>query len=420
MKRRLVRVAIGMLAVVIMMGCKTGELVNESESEIVLNENTETERIEIENSESSIDYIKLLGFEKTGYLLNTVDNDNVNNFGERSHVTYETRFGNTIKSGTIWVEEWYDGTCMKSLPGVISPETEEIYIVMDVAMTGTSRVMIATDAYDGTWEVYYDFPFEAETVVDRHFSALEDGKVTELVSGEECILSMVAFDMGMGANGYDCNSLIEEHQKIEEMEYGIVVRAVFEDEPYESKEKSSDGSYPTNLFRLDEVIRVEDEARKNAYILGLENVLYKWASPIAGENEDWTVGVNSYAILDVNFDGKEELVLQHESVMADTSLYIYGYNEKNETIELLFCDYPALTFYDNGVIIAEASHNQSGNEFWPYTLWMLNKDTGTYEAVVYVDSAKRDAEVREQYIGNAKVMEIPLEVLPRTIANAVG
>lgn len=132
------------------------------------------------------------------------------------------------------------------------------------------------------------------------------------------------------------------------------------------------------------------------------------------------MGQNSYAIMDVNFDEKEELLIKHESVMADTKLCIYGYDESAGNMQSLFCDYPAVTFYDNGVIIAEASHNQSENEFWPYTLWMLNEATGTYEAIVDVDNAQKDAEVREQYIGDANVIEIFFEQLPYTMSNGAA
>lgn len=390
MKKRTKRIVAAILAILTWTGCNTANVVEEAEenTEAVLSGNV-TEGSEIE--EISADYIKLLGFET-----------NSDKFGERSFATYEAGFGNVIQSGTMWVEEWYEGECIKSIPGILSPKVEEIYLVMDVSVEGTTRVMLSTDEYDGVWEMQIPFPFGAEEVSDYCFTAYDEGYEAELAPGEEWILSTVAFDMGNGT------------------EYCLVIRAAFEADTYELTEKAPDGSYPTNVFRLEEVVTIEDEDRKNAYISALENILYKRISPTGDETEDWTVGVNSYGIMDVNFDGKEELLIKHESAMADTKLCIFGYDEEMETLQRLYWNYPALTFYDNGAIIAEVSHNQNENEFWPYTLWMLDEDNGIYEAVVSVDNEKKDVEVREQYIGDANIMEMPLERLPYTLPNGAA
>ena len=403
MQKGTVLVTMGMLVLLLVAGCDTGETVAENGTEAEISGNIESE---VTGTENSADYFKVVGFGKEGYVLNNVANDNENNFGEWSHVTFETDFGHEIERGTIWVEEWYQGTCVKSIPGIISPETDEIYIVMDVSMQGTSRVMIATDEYDGTWEVYYPFPFDAESVVDRHFMPWNEGTVMEITCGVDYTLAMVKFKLGNAAE--------------EQEEYSLVVRAIFEEEAYELAEKAPGGEYPTNVFRLDEVVTIEDATRKSAYVRALENILYKRISPTGNETEDWTEGVNSYGIMDVNFDGREELLIKHESAMADTKLYIYGYDEDTQTLQKLYSAYPALTFYDNGVIIAEASHNQSSSEFWPYTLWILNEATGTYEAVERVDNEKKDAKVREQYIGDADILEILLERLPYTMPNGAA
>jgi len=406
MKKRMVLVTMGMLVLLLVTGCNVGESVAENGTEANRSEKIETEIVGTEKEENSTDYFKMIDFGKEGYVLNTVDNDNVNNFGEWSHVTFETDLGHVIESGKICVEEWYQGSCVKSIPGIISPEADEIYIVMDVSMQGTTRIMIATDEYDGTWEVYYSFPFEAEFVADRQFMSWEEGNVTEITAGDEYVLSMVEFDTGNEAK--------------EQAEYSLVVRAVFEEKKYELTEKAPGGEYPTNLFRLDEVVEIDDVTRKNAYIQALENILYKHAAPTEEELVEWTMGQNSYAIMDVNFDGKEELLIKHESVMADTKLCIYGYDEDMQAVQVLYCAYPEQTFYDNGIILAEESHNQSENEFWPYTLWMFNETTGIYEAIVSIDNTEKDAEVREQYIGDAKIMEILFEQLPCTMPNGAA
>lgn len=417
MKKRMIQAAAvaGMAAFLIFMSGNAQEAGTEEETVSYIEEGTE------ENSEENtdIDSMKSLNFEVNGYIFSTVANDNVNNFGETSYVTYETNFGNEIKSGTICVEEWYQGACVKSFPGILAQDVEEIFIRMSVSMDGASYVTIVTDEYDGGWSVSFPFP-EGVTVSDRYFTAYEEGYGTELKPGEERILSLVALDIGNGVEEMDCDTLVREPQKLEEADYVLVVRASFEEEDYELQEKSPNGSYPTNLFRLDEVIALEDENRNKAYISALENILYQKIPPLADEESEWIEGVNSFALFDVNFDGKEELLIKHDHIMADTALYIYEYDEEAESLRRIFYAYPALTFYDNGIIIAEASHNQTGNEFWPYTLWQLDKETGTYEKVVSVDNEKKDAEVRAQYIGDSEIMEILLEKLPSTMQEGAG
>ena len=404
MKKRMMQIAAGMMALLFLAGCNKGEAVADTDIETEKKEEIVTDLTETQIEEMGADYLKCVAYGKDGYLLNSTDNEN--NFGEWSNVTFETHLGNVIKGGTIWVEEWYQGNCAKSIPGIISAETEEIYIVMDVSMGGTSRVMIATDEYDGSWEVYYPFQFEAETVVDRHFMSWKEGTVVEITASEEHTLAMVTFEFENGTE--------------EQTEYSLKVMASFEEEVYVLTDKAPGGEYPTNVFRLEEVVTIEDESRKNAYIKALKDILYRHVSPAEEELVEWTMGKNSYAIMDVNLDGKEELLIKHESVMADTKLCIYEFDEEKQSIEVLYCAYPEQTFYDNGTIIAEDDHNQTENEFWPCTLWKFNATTGIYEAVVRIENAEKDAEVKEQYIGDAKELEIVFEQLPYAMSDGAA
>ena len=52
-----------------------------------------------------------------------------------------------------------------------------------------------------------------------------------------------------------------------------------------------------------------------------------------------------------------------------------------------FQEFPALTFYDNGKIRADWSHNQgyAGN-FWPFTLYEYNEIRDAYVAVAAIDA----------------------------------
>jgi hypothetical protein len=53
--------------------------------------------------------------------------------------------------------------------------------------------------------------------------------------------------------------------------------------------------------------------------------------------------------------------------------------------------FPSTTFYDNGVVTCEASHNQGlGSELWPYSIYQYNKKTIDYDYIGTVDSWEKE------------------------------
>ncbi|MCI8479401.1 MAG: hypothetical protein HFG08_00735 [Oscillibacter sp.] len=94
----------------------------------------------------------------------------------------------------------------------------------------------------------------------------------------------------------------------------------------------------------------------------------------------------SYAVLDIDGDGREELILQNTAAaMAGQVEKVYGYDGSAFLEEL--SAFPALTYYDNGIIRADWSHNQGwAGEFWPYTLYCYQDETDTYENAGSVDA----------------------------------
>lgn len=265
-----------------------------------------------------------------------------------SFVNFGVNFADEVKSGTIYVEQWNNGECIKSFPGVLAKDINEIYIRMNIDPNGVEyngNVAVWTDQYGGEWWTKFAFP-EEEEMVAWYFESYEQGCELEVQPGEERILAAMAFDNGSGVSEFDCDTLVSQPQLLEEAGYMIVVRAIFDNEPYESKVDEEENAYLSNVFWLDEVITVEDEDRKAAYISALEKILYQRTSI---EGDDWVYGLNKLAVLDIDSDGKEELLIEHNGSMADSKLYIYDYDEKTETVWSEFFAYPALTFYDNGI-----------------------------------------------------------------------
>lgn len=97
---------------------------------------------------------------------------------------------------------------------------------------------------------------------------------------------------------------------------------------------------------------------------------------------------NQYAVTDIDKDGREELLIVYSTAgMAGMFEVMYDYNPDTDTLRQQFIDFPALTFYDNGVIKSAASHNHTmGMDFWPFTLYQYDVPSDSYTMYGYVDT----------------------------------
>lgn len=99
----------------------------------------------------------------------------------------------------------------------------------------------------------------------------------------------------------------------------------------------------------------------------------------------------SYAVYDMDRDGKDELILKNLDT-ATASMTERVYACENGIFREEFSEFPALTYYDNGVIQAEWSHNQgkAGDRLWPYTLYQYQPDDDSYIVLGSVDAWDRE------------------------------
>lgn len=183
---------------------------------------------------------------------------------------------------------------------------------------------------------------------------------------------------------------------------------------------SDSNSNSTDVAFREGIITLEDVGRKTAYIAALEKIQYERTSPVENDKSEWTSGVNGFAIYDVDLDGEEELLIEHNSDMADSKLFIYDYDEVSCELRKIFAAYPAIKFYENGIIKAEDSHNQTSNEFWPYSLYRYDEVTDDYEKIAYVTNEEQHKEVSDAYIENSETIEIFFMNLPQVWMDAEG
>jgi hypothetical protein len=114
-----------------------------------------------------------------------------------------------------------------------------------------------------------------------------------------------------------------------------------------------------------------------------------------GEIDDdfYDFSKNHYAIADVDADGEPELILQlSEADMATQMEQVWDYDNASGDLscELIASTYNA--YYDNGVVKVNASHNHTPSEFWPFTLFRYNGDSGEFEDAGSVYAHDKDSE----------------------------
>lgn len=101
---------------------------------------------------------------------------------------------------------------------------------------------------------------------------------------------------------------------------------------------------------------------------------------------------NGFAVTDIDGDGREELIISYANAsMAGMFEVIYDYDPAQKQLRQEFLNFPSNTYYDNNVIIAQASHNHSrGMDFWPVAFYRYQKDRDSYEWIGYADTWSRE------------------------------
>lgn len=141
-----------------------------------------------------------------------------------------------------------------------------------------------------------------------------------------------------------------------------------------------------------------------AYQEALETLLNEHRFPEDAESRTFfgdTPSGDQFAVFDVDGDGRDELILTYtDTTMAEMGASIYDYDAEQDCLVQELAAFPMLTFYDNGVIQADWSHNQGlAGEFWPYTLYQYDKDADCYNPVGMVDAWDK-AMFPEDFEGN--------------------
>ena len=116
---------------------------------------------------------------------------------------------------------------------------------------------------------------------------------------------------------------------------------------------------------------------------------------------DYDVSENKFAVCDVDQDGREELIISYTTAsMAGMFEIIYAYNPDTDELTQKLLYSPGMEYYDNGMIKAPSSHNQTPSDFWPITVMQYNADSNSYEQVAYIDAW--DKSFSDTYYGDGE------------------
>lgn len=133
---------------------------------------------------------------------------------------------------------------------------------------------------------------------------------------------------------------------------------------------------------------------RSAFMTALTNLMERHILPDGtdcGYDEINDLAMNQFAVYDVDGDGAEELIVLYTTTFtAGMQGCVFGYEEATGTLKTELCEYPQMTFYDNGMVRADWSHNQGlGGAFWPYTLYRYDGASDSYQPAAMVDAWDR-------------------------------
>ena len=105
-----------------------------------------------------------------------------------------------------------------------------------------------------------------------------------------------------------------------------------------------------------------------------------------------TIAGNKFAILDIDGDNEDELIIDwtNPNAMVGFTSFVFQYDVNTKTWMDELETGGSLTFYNNGVLYAGDAHNQGYGEMWPYSILKYNPSNDKYESIGHVYSEDKD------------------------------
>ena len=103
--------------------------------------------------------------------------------------------------------------------------------------------------------------------------------------------------------------------------------------------------------------------------------------------------VADFSVFDLDGDGYDELIFRYNaSISASKYEQVIGYDFTKHELYEEYHGYYGLEFYENGAIEDGLSHGALyTGDFWPYNLYVFNKNTGKYDRAGYAEALWSEA-----------------------------
>ena len=182
-------------------------------------------------------------------------------------VKYEVDFGKQVEESNVYAEVWEKGECevIACLP--VDQRAKQLCIQMkDRKADGKTAgidIRLESDVPGGMQATYAELPQEFSSI-GWAFNAYEEGAQVIAVPGEEKILAAMAFDTGEGVRVFDPETLLKEPERLEQTEYMLVIRAVFEEK---GSRLDVDDSLQGAEDKWDCTVHCAEESGENAYVI---------------------------------------------------------------------------------------------------------------------------------------------------------
>ncbi len=156
------------------------------------------------------------------------------------------------------------------------------------------------------------------------------------------------------------------------------------DEPDETEQPAPEAPEPVVPPTVD-----PDPAARAAYVKTLEDLLYRSILPDGTDYWSGSMEDNTFAVADVDGDGREELVfLTRPNIYAGYRGWVLDYDQSAGSVRVQFDGFPSLTFYSNGALAEDDSHAQGvwADDVWPHSLYRYLPESDSYELAGHVSA----------------------------------
>lgn len=147
------------------------------------------------------------------------------------YYTYSLRFGPETTGAYLYIEQWENGACTSTDPIFLPSDCEQVRIAMDVfqqkdLIPAGTNIQIGVGKAAASSVTYLPFP-EGRHYVTWGCCGYQPNERISIQPGMEKILTAMVFDSGKGIRVFDPESLVQEPERLNDVGYAILIRAVF-------------------------------------------------------------------------------------------------------------------------------------------------------------------------------------------------